>query len=87
MNMSKLGISLSTTHMYLLFGIAIFFLALIGMQFYNKQLENLANQDGGDDEEEEEDEKLEGLTNEDGDEEEEDEEGFDGQEDEEEEDE
>lgn len=83
MNMSKLGISLSTTHMYLLFGIAIFFLALIGMQFYNKQLENLANQDGGDDEEEEEEgfengdeeedeeEKLEGLENEDDDEDEE----------------
>ena len=81
MNMSKLGISLSTTHMYLLFGIAIFFLALIGMQFYNKQLENLANQDDDEeeeeegfengDEEEDEEEKLEGLENEDDEDEEE----------------
>ena len=70
MNMSKLGISLSTTHMYLLFGIAIFFLALIGMQFYNKQLENLANQDEGDDEEEEEEEGFENGDDEEDEEEE-----------------
>ncbi len=67
MNTTILGFSLSTAHMYLLFGIAIFFIALIGLQFYKKQIEGLDNNDEEDDEED--DEEVEGLENQDDDEE------------------
>ena len=69
MNMSKLGFS--TVHMYLLFAIAIFFVALIGMQFYKKQLEGLDNKDTEEDEEDED--EAEGLENKEGDEDDEEE--------------
>ncbi len=45
MNTTILGFSLSTAHMYLLFGIAIFFIALIGLQFYKKQIGGRGNYD------------------------------------------
>ncbi len=72
MNTTILGFSLSTAHMYLLFGIAIFFIALIGLQFYKKQIEGLDNNDEEDDEED--DEEVEGLENQDDDEEDDEEE-------------
>jgi hypothetical protein len=88
MNTTILGFSLSTAHMYLLFGIAIFFIALIGLQFYKKQIEGLDNNDEEDDEEDAEDD-VEGLENQDDeeDDDEDDVEGLENQDDDEEDDE
>ena len=69
--MSKLGFS--TVHMYLLFAIAIFFVALIGMQFYKKQLEGLDNNNKDTEEDEEDEDEAEGLENKEGDEDDEEE--------------